>query len=307
MLQGFNPAGRLASTSPPRPEILQHVVYASAPANGLLARECAAAIPAEATASEAMLCIDILSPHNLLLVQFIDDVFAFQSTCFGLRRVCAGLTSFTDMWRHRFAGGRKRASFMALGTQVPSDEELEVVGDAKPEHVSAMSVLGALIDADLTLNQFVDQAVGRLVSDSCALLATLRDIGLGIPHQVTAIPLRVEPSALFNIELCASADTGWAAVAKKLNATQYAILKNILEGDGTSFGTGGHRLPWGSAPASAPRWPSKLFVTRSDALVPNSFLLLLVRPGAPSSFLLLLVRHLLLEAMHLFLIASCFY
>ena len=29
------------------------------------------------------------------------------------------------------------------------------------------------------------------------------------------------------------------------------------------------------------------------------------RPGAPSSFLLLLVRYLLLEAMHLFLIASC--
>ena len=30
-------------------------------------------------------------------------------------------------------------------------------------------------------------------------------------------------------------------------------------------------------------------------------------PGAPSSFLLLLVRHLLLEAMHLFLVASCYY
>ena len=33
-------------------------------------------------------------------------------------------------------------------------------------------------------------------------------------------------------------------------------------------------------------------------------LLLVVRPGAPSSFLLLLVRHLLLEAMHLFLVAN---
>ena len=41
---------------------------------------------------------------------------------------------------------------------------------------------------------------------------------------------------------------------------------------------------------------------------PSSFLFLVVRPGAPSSFLLLLVlllvRHLLLEAMHLFLVAS---
>ena len=44
---------------------------------------------------------------------------------------------------------------------------------------------------------------------------------------------------------------------------------------------------------------------RSVSSVPNvsdSFLLLLVRPGAPSSFLLLLVRHLLLLAWHLFLL-----
>ena len=65
----------------------------------------------------------------------------------------------------------------------------------------------------------------------------------------------------------------------------------------------------------------KALVTRSDALVPSSFLFLiaslllaLARSDAlvPSSFLfliaslLLLVRHLLLEAMHLFLVASCF-
>ena len=35
-------------------------------------------------------------------------------------------------------------------------------------------------------------------------------------------------------------------------------------------------------------------------------MLLVVRPGAPSSFLLLLVRHLLLEAMHLFLVVFLF-
>ena len=45
---------------------------------------------------------------------------------------------------------------------------------------------------------------------------------------------------------------------------------------------------------------------RSKALCSvRSFLFLVVRPGAPSSFLLLLVRHLLLVAMHLFLVASC--
>ena len=44
----------------------------------------------------------------------------------------------------------------------------------------------------------------------------------------------------------------------------------------------------------ASRYSSKALVTRSEALV-------------PSSFLLLLVRDLLLEAMHLFLVASCYY
>ena len=60
-------------------------------------------------------------------------------------------------------------------------------------------------------------------------------------------------------------------------------------------------------------------VTSSDALVPSSFLLLLVRVTTgkalvtssdalvPSSFLVLLVRHLLLVAMHLFLVASWYY
>ena len=38
----------------------------------------------------------------------------------------------------------------------------------------------------------------------------------------------------------------------------------------------------------------------------TSFLLLVIMPFVPSSFLLLLVRHLLLEAMHLFLLASCY-
>ena len=50
---------------------------------------------------------------------------------------------------------------------------------------------------------------------------------------------------------------------------------------------------------------SSVSLQSSDALVTSSFLFLVVRPGAPSSFLLLVVRHLLLEAMHLLLVASC--
>ena len=53
--------------------------------------------------------------------------------------------------------------------------------------------------------------------------------------------------------------------------------------------------------------PSTVLVPSSKAQEPLvATLLLVARPFAPSSFLLLLVRHLLLEAMHLFLVASLF-
>ena len=51
------------------------------------------------------------------------------------------------------------------------------------------------------------------------------------------------------------------------------------------------------APSSVLAPSSVALVTRSDALVSNSFLFLVAMPGAPSSFLFL-------EAMHLLLVAS---
>ena len=61
------------------------------------------------------------------------------------------------------------------------------------------------------------------------------------------------------------------------------------------------------APSSVLAPSSVALVTRSDALVSNSFLFLVAMPGAPNvAFLLLVAWHLLLlEEMHLFLIASC--
>ena len=55
-------------------------------------------------------------------------------------------------------------------------------------------------------------------------------------------------------------------------------------------GPGCHDPPFQSLRAS-------LLVASSDALVTNSFLLLLVRPGAPSSFLLLVAMPLLLQCL----------
>ena len=47
----------------------------------------------------------------------------------------------------------------------------------------------------------------------------------------------------------------------------------------------GHADPDAGAPSSVLVTTSKALVTRSDALVPNSFLFLVVRPRAPSSVL----------------------
>ena len=54
-----------------------------------------------------------------------------------------------------------------------------------------------------------------------------------------------------------------------------------------------------------PGAPSFLLLLVRHLLLEAMHLFLVAMPGAPSSFLLLLVRHLLLEAMHLFLVASC--
>ena len=202
--------------------------------------EFAAAVPTGTSATDLMHCLDILCPHSLLMVQYVDDLFAFQSTCSGLRRVCKGMNTLTHCWKHKFAGGRKGASVMTLGAPIPDAEQLETFDDKKPQVVSSLNILGARIDADLSLEDLVNHGVARYISESAALITTMTDLGLGIPHQVAQLNIRVKAAAFFNIELAASATMGWPQLARKLNAAQYTVLKRLLGADAVSFGPGGH-------------------------------------------------------------------
>ena len=78
--------------------------------------------------------------HAFLLLPFVDDVFILQSTCHGLRRACNGLTEFTKLWRHNFAGGRNSATFLAIGVAAPEAAHLTPMGNDKPEHVYRLGV-----------------------------------------------------------------------------------------------------------------------------------------------------------------------
>ena len=51
----------------------------------------------------------------LLILQFVDDSFIFQSSTAGLAAVNNALTQFCKVWRHRFQGGRKRPLVMVVG------------------------------------------------------------------------------------------------------------------------------------------------------------------------------------------------
>ena len=157
--------------------------------------EFAAAVPTGTSATDLMHRLDILCPHSLLMVQYVDDLFAFQSTCSGLRRVCKGMNTFRHGWKHKFAGGRKGASVMTLGAPIPEAEQLEMIDDEKPQVVSSLNILGARIDADLSLEDLVNHGVARYISESAALITTMTDLGLGIPHQVAQLNIRVKAAA----------------------------------------------------------------------------------------------------------------
>ena len=80
-----------------------------------------------ATRDEALLFLDANAQSNLLLLQFVDDAFVLQSTCWGLFRVCRSMSHFAFVWHHRFAGGSKAASVLCVGDTWPEGLPLPVL------------------------------------------------------------------------------------------------------------------------------------------------------------------------------------
>ena len=64
-----------------------------------------------------------------------------------------------------------------------------MIDDEKPQVVSSLNILGARIDADLSLEDLVNHGVARYTSESAALITTMTDLGLGIPHHIAQLKL----------------------------------------------------------------------------------------------------------------------
>ena len=192
------------------------------------------------TRQERLTILDIWAAHSLLIVQFVDDSFVFQSTLAGLRAANLALERFAAKWVHKFKGGKKRASVLAVGVMPPDQSALGRLQGDPIQLVSQLSVLGPAIDVNLSLQPHLDSTCARVLAMTSELGASLSSLGLGVPLQVAQFNSRVEPAVLHGAEILASCDLGFSIVASRLNASQYRAFKALVAvGNDLSLGDGG--------------------------------------------------------------------
>ena len=88
----------------------------------------------------ALVALDVLATHSLLVFQFVDDVFVFQSTLWGMNRVCKALEQFLQLWKHRFAAGPSKVALMLVPASLPSSTNLPSLDGAAIGLVSSFNV-----------------------------------------------------------------------------------------------------------------------------------------------------------------------
>ena len=213
-------------------------------AKQIIGQECNVDLEA-VSLDTALLTIDVLASHQLLVSQFVDDVFVFQSTLWGVGRACNALETFCAQWRHRFASGKNKISLLVVSPYQCAHLQPPSLDGAEISIESSCHVLGPLFDRNFSLLPMLESLCGRIVKETAQLSASLRDLAIGLPHQVLQMSLRVESKVLFGCEVLASASPGWLQVAKLLNAAHYKALKALLGIEGASLGQGGYsRILW---------------------------------------------------------------
>ena len=206
---------------------MSHAVADSAPSSVSEATWLAAATSLQ-NGLERLLFLDAVSAVGFLMVQFVDDTFAVQSTAHGIVAVNRALTSFCHLWRHRFKLGVKGPSVLCVGCAPVEAAELGLIQEVHPKVVEKMLVLGVWLDRYLTLEAQVDQVCGRLLDGAAALVRKMNDLGFGIPFQVQQFTSRVQSSAFHGAEVLASYGRGWPQVVRRLNDVHYWIAKLVL-------------------------------------------------------------------------------
>ena len=234
-------SNRVASgLSEPRWEILRRGIMAfnpMAPQDTLRAT-----LAPEASKEEALLLLDAAAKFSFLQMQFVDDAFVFQSTPWGLFKVCAALSNFAVLWHHRFAAGKKAASLLCVGEDWPETLTLPILDGEQIRPVQQLEVLGTSLDKSLSLEAGLSALGQRLHDAGHHLGRALEAQGLGIAWHAEQFPIRAESAALFGCELLAACVEGWPVVARRLNQMHYRALKALLGIANLSLGDGGYSL-----------------------------------------------------------------
>ena len=187
----------------------------------------------------ALIMLDWAAKCRMSVIQFVDDIFVFQSTWWGINKACQEMHNFVLLWRHRFADGKKAPVFVPFGTSPGLTFSAIQMGTITVKQAAAFSILGVPVEDDLSFHMLLQSVTAKLKNAAAATFASMNNLGFGVPWQLDQIGQRIDPAALFGCELLASHFRGWPTVFKILNDAQYHMLKILLGVPTLSFGEGG--------------------------------------------------------------------
>ena len=195
-------------------------------------------LPPSAPREDALLFLDMAAKWHLLILQFIDDAFAVQSTCRGLLGVYNSMSAFALLGRHRFTSGSKGATVVCVGDKWPESLPPPLIDGQPVKIVEHIEILGIFFDENLSLDGIL-QSLGHQLYDVASNLGRALEVQrIGLAWHVQQLPCRVEAAALFGGELLTSYFLDCDQISRKLNAYHYKAFKVMLGMTNFSLGEG---------------------------------------------------------------------
>jgi hypothetical protein len=97
--------------------------------------------------------VDAMAASRVGFMQFLDDALSLASALSAIRVTNKALGRFATLWRHAFAVGKKRPRVLAVGAPPVLPGEAGTVGDTVVGEVPKLTILGTVLDQELTLRQ----------------------------------------------------------------------------------------------------------------------------------------------------------
>ena len=203
----------------------------------ILGRKAASAVPndIEATAtllaespSQAtrMAAVDMMADQVVQALLYIDDVLAPAASGPQVAEIWKGCEQFTNEVGPRFNLGRTKSAVMGpmgAGTSNLDAARPLYFGHEVPV-VDLYPYLGFMLDVGLTFAKHFSSLIARGWAAFKEFLGASSSLGLPTPLQALEVPRRVEPAALYGLELCISVPGAEAA----LDHMQAGWAKHLL-------------------------------------------------------------------------------